>query len=73
MIALRHSVVRPQRLNLDLGVVASQMRTTTNFDNGYCDPRLGTIVDRGAPRASGRDGRRRAGRRVLMTKGVQCG
>ncbi len=38
-IAPRHSVVRAQRLNLDLGVVASQMRTTTNFDNGYYDPR----------------------------------
>ena len=31
--------MRTQRLNLDLGVVVSQLRTTTNFDNGYYDPR----------------------------------
>jgi len=34
----RYGVARTERLNLDLGVVVSQLRTRTNFDNGYYDP-----------------------------------
>ena len=35
----RRGVARTERLNLDLGVVVSQMGTTKNLDNGYYDPR----------------------------------
>jgi tetratricopeptide (TPR) repeat protein len=37
-ISPRRSVARTERLNLDLGVLMSQLGTTTNFDNGYYDP-----------------------------------
>jgi hypothetical protein len=35
----RRSVARTERLNLDLGGVVTQLGTTTNFENGYYDPR----------------------------------
>ena len=38
-IAPRRSIARTQRLNVDLGAVVSQLRTTTNFSNGYYDPK----------------------------------
>jgi len=34
----RFGIARMERLNLDLGVVVSQLATKTNFDNGYYDP-----------------------------------
>jgi hypothetical protein len=34
----RYSVARLERLNLDLGLIVSQLSTKTNFDNGYYDP-----------------------------------
>ncbi|HEU4694767.1 MAG TPA: tetratricopeptide repeat protein [Vicinamibacterales bacterium] len=37
-VAPRRSFARTERLNLDLGVVVSQMGTTRNLDNGYYDP-----------------------------------
>jgi len=37
-ISPRRSVARTERLNLDLGAQLSQLRTTTNFNNGYYDP-----------------------------------
>src|SRR5262245_5033784 len=39
-LAPRYSAARTERLNLDLGAVISQLRTETNFDNGYYDPSL---------------------------------
>jgi tetratricopeptide (TPR) repeat protein len=38
-VSPRRSVARTERLNLDLGGVIAQLGTTTNFDNGYYDPR----------------------------------
>jgi len=38
-VSPRHSVMRRERLNLDLGALVSQLRTTTNFNNGYYDPK----------------------------------
>ena len=38
-ISPRHSVARTERMNLDLGVVVSQLSTTKNLDNGYYDPK----------------------------------
>jgi hypothetical protein len=38
-IAPRRGFARTERLNLDLGVVISQLGTTRNLDNGYYDPR----------------------------------
>jgi len=38
-ISPRHSVARTERMNLDLGVVVSQLGTTKNLDNGYYDPK----------------------------------
>jgi tetratricopeptide (TPR) repeat protein len=35
----RRGVARTERLKLDLGFVVTQLRTTTNFDHGYYDPR----------------------------------
>jgi hypothetical protein len=37
-ISPRRSVARTERLNLDLGVLVSQLGTTSNRDNGYYDP-----------------------------------
>lgn len=34
----RYGVARMARLNLDLGLIVSQLGTKTNFDNGYYDP-----------------------------------
>jgi tetratricopeptide (TPR) repeat protein len=39
-VAPRRSVARTERLNLDLGFTATQLRTATNYDNGYYDPTL---------------------------------
>ena len=39
-VAPRRSVARMQRLNLDLGFTATQLRTATNYENGYYDPSL---------------------------------
>ena len=38
-VAPRREVARTERLNLDFGVVISQLGTTRNLDNGYYDPR----------------------------------
>jgi hypothetical protein len=38
-ISPRRSIARTQHMNLDLGAVVSQLRTTTNFNNGYYDPK----------------------------------
>lgn len=38
-ISPRRSVARAQRMNLDVGAMVSQLRTTTNFNNGYYDPK----------------------------------
>jgi tetratricopeptide (TPR) repeat protein len=37
-VSPRHSLARTERMNLDLGFTVSQLRTTTNYDNGYYDP-----------------------------------
>jgi len=39
-LAPRYGVARTEHVNLDLGGVVSQLRTRTNFDNGYYDPSL---------------------------------
>ena len=39
-VAPRRGVARTERLNLDLGFTVTQLRTTTNYDNGYYDPSL---------------------------------
>jgi tetratricopeptide (TPR) repeat protein len=38
-VSPRRSVARTERLNLDLGAVVTRLRTTTNYDHGYYDPR----------------------------------
>lgn len=38
-VSPRRSVARTERLNLDLGATVTRLRTTTNFDHGYYDPR----------------------------------
>ena len=39
-VSPRHSLARSEHVNLDLGFTVSQLRTTTNYDNGYYDPAL---------------------------------
>lgn len=39
-VAPRRSAARTERLNLDLGLTATQLRTATNYENGYYDPGL---------------------------------
>jgi hypothetical protein len=38
-ISPRRSVARTERVNLDLGLTVTRLRTETNYDNGYYDPR----------------------------------
>jgi tetratricopeptide (TPR) repeat protein len=38
-VSPRRSVARTERVNLDLGLTATRLRTATNYDNGYYDPR----------------------------------
>jgi hypothetical protein len=38
-VSPRRSIARTQHVNVDLGAVVSQLRATTNFNNGYYDPK----------------------------------
>ena len=37
-VSPRHGLARTALVNLDLGATVSQLRTTTNYENGYYDP-----------------------------------
>jgi hypothetical protein len=38
-VSPRHSLARTERVNLDLGVTVTQLRTDSDYDHGYYDPR----------------------------------